>query len=180
MWQAFLAQYVKVPAKNLWAVDERRLRPEIAAIYDPFGNAVHATTKVDLRGQRVAIFGCGPVGLFSILLARTFGAAKIIAVDINPKNLAMAKELDAHETILIPPMKKTHDWEHDPEVVSEIMNLTYGKGVDVSMEMAGPACSLNSKTLWTIWSFWPCLRQWAVDRSPFALRARRRIDSIGV
>ena len=138
------AQYVKIPAKNLWAVDERRVRPEIAAIYDPFGNAVHATTKVDLRGQRVAIFGCGPVGLFSILLARTFGAAKIIAVDINPKNLAMAKELDAHETILIPPMKKTHDWEHDPEVVSEIMDLTYGKGVDVSMEMAGPACSLNN------------------------------------
>ncbi|RJR14472.1 theronine dehydrogenase, partial [Candidatus Parcubacteria bacterium] len=62
------AEYVKVPAKNLWAVDERRVRPEIAAIYDPFGNAVHATTKVDFRGQRVAVFGAGPIGMFAILL----------------------------------------------------------------------------------------------------------------
>src|SRR3990167_5622565 len=72
------AEYVKVPAKNLWPVDERRVRPEVAAIYDPFGNAVHATTKVDFRGQRVAIFGAGAVGMFSILLLRRFGAAKII------------------------------------------------------------------------------------------------------
>jgi threonine 3-dehydrogenase len=138
------AEYVKVPAKNLWPVDERRVRSEIAAIYDPFGNAVHATTKVDLRGQRVAIFGCGPVGLFSVLLARDFGAAKILAVDVDPKNLAIAKELNAHETILIPKVKKRHDWQHDPDVVSEIMRHTYGKGVDVSMEMAGYPSSLNN------------------------------------
>ncbi len=127
------AEYVKVPAKNLWAVDESRVRPEIAAIYDPFGNAVHAMTRVDLRGQRVAIFGCGSVGLFSVLLARNFGAAKIIAVDINKDNLKMAKELGAHETILA-----------DKDVVDKIMKLTYGKGVDISMEMAGPAVSLNN------------------------------------
>src|SRR3989344_5082197 len=67
------AEYVKIPAKNLWAVDERRVRPEVAAIYDPFGNAVHATTVVAFRGQRVAIFGAGAIGLFSILLLRRFG-----------------------------------------------------------------------------------------------------------
>lgn len=138
------AEYVKIPAKNLWAVDETRVRPEIAAIYDPFGNAVHATTVVDFRGQRVAIFGCGPIGMFSILLLRHFGAAKIIAVDVNAANLAMAKELGAHETILIEKKDKAHDWEHDPEVVARIMELTYGKGVDISMEMAGPAASLNN------------------------------------
>lgn len=138
------AEYVKIPAKNLWAVDASRVRPEIAAIYDPFGNAVHATTKVDLRGQRTAVFGCGPIGLFSILLARNFGAAKVIAVDINAANLAMAKELGAHATIQIGNKKKANEWEHDPEVVAQIMDLTYGKGVDVSMEMAGPSSSLNN------------------------------------
>lgn len=138
------AEYVKIPAKNLWAVDESRVRPEIAAIYDPFGNAVHAATSVDMRGQRVAVFGCGPVGLFSILLARNFGAAKVIAVDVNPANLAMAKEVGAHETIQIQKKTKQNDWEHDPEVVARIMELTYGKGVDVSMEMAGPPSSLNN------------------------------------
>jgi threonine 3-dehydrogenase len=139
------AEYVKVPAKNLWAVDETRVRPEIAAMYDPFGNAVHATTKVDMRGQRVAIFGAGPIGLFSILLAARFGASKIIAVDVSPANLALAKELGAHETIQIDTSKtKANSWEHDPEVVARINELTYGKGVDVSMEMAGPASSLNN------------------------------------
>ena len=138
------AEYVKVPAKNLWAVDETRLRPEIAAIYDPFGNAVHATTKVDFRGQRVAIFGCGPIGLFSILLARNFGSAKVIAVDISENNLKIAKELGAHETILIPKIEKKNNWESDPSVIEQIMKLTYGKGVDVSMEMAGAFSSVNN------------------------------------
>jgi threonine 3-dehydrogenase len=138
------AEYVKVPAKNLWAVDETRLRPEIAAIYDPFGNAVHATTKVDMRGARVAIFGCGPIGLFSVLLARNFGAAKVIAVDILPENLKMAKKLGAHETILVPKTKKKNPYDRDEGVVRKIMELTYGKGVDVSMEMAGAFSSVNN------------------------------------
>ena len=138
------AEYVKIPAKNLWVIDESRIRPEVAAIMDPFGNAVHAATRTDFRGQRVAVFGCGPVGLFSILLARNFGAAKVIAVDVNPANLAMAKELGAHETIQIEKKTKQHEWGHDEEVVSRVMELTYGKGVDVSMEMAGPASSLNN------------------------------------
>lgn len=143
------AEYVKVPAKNLWIVDETRVRPEIAAIYDPFGNAVHAATVADFRGQRVAIMGAGPIGMFDVLLARNFGAAKVIVADINPENLKMAKKLGAHETILIKKKDKTHDWEHDSEVVDRIMELTYGKGVDISMEMAGPPSSLNNCILST-------------------------------
>ena len=143
------AEYVKIPAKNLWAVDETRIRPEIAAIFDPFGNAVHASTVVDMRGQRVAIFGCGPIGMFAVLLASRFGAAKIIAVDVNEANLKMAQELGAHEIIQIQKKQKTNDWEHDPEVIDRIMQLTYGKGVDISMEMAGPASSLNNCILAT-------------------------------
>lgn len=138
------AEYVKVPAKNLWAVDTERVRPEIAAIYDPFGNAIHAATAVDMRGQRVAIFGCGPVGLFSVLLAKNFGAAKIIAVDVSAENLRIAKELGAHETIQVQSKQKTNAYDVDPEVIDRIMELTYGKGVDISMEMAGPFSSVNN------------------------------------
>ena len=61
----------------------------------------------------------------------------------------MAKECGAHETILIPKTKKEHGWEHDAGVVSRIMKLTYGKGVDISMEMAGPPSSLNNCILST-------------------------------
>ncbi len=138
------AEYVKIPAKNLWPIDESRIRPEIAAIMDPFGNAVHASTKVEVRGQRVAVMGCGPIGLFAILLLKNFGAAKVIAVDVNPDNLAMAKACGAHETIQIERKEKAHDYDHDPEVVGRINELTYGKGVDIAMEMAGPPSSLNN------------------------------------
>jgi threonine 3-dehydrogenase len=127
-----------------WAIDSKRIRPEVAAIMDPFGNAVHALTKVDVRGQRVAIFGCGPIGLFSLLIAHKFGAAKVIMVDISEENLAMAKRLGADETILIKPSQKANSWEGDPEVIDRIMEITYGKGVDVSLEMAGPASSINN------------------------------------
>ena len=138
------AEYVKIPAKNLWAVDQKRVRPEIAAIYDPFGNAVHATTVTDFRGQRVAVFGAGAIGMFAILLLQRFGAAKIIAVDVNESNLKMAKKLGAHETILIKKTKKTNDWEYDREAVEKVMAFTYGKGVDISMEMAGAPASFNN------------------------------------
>ncbi|HEX4774542.1 MAG TPA: zinc-binding dehydrogenase [Candidatus Saccharimonadales bacterium] len=137
-------EYAKLPAKNLWSIDESRIRPEVAAIMDPFGNAVHALTKVDVRGQRVAIFGCGPIGLFSLLIAQNFGAAKVIMVDVNEDNLELAKRLGADETILIRPSEKANPWESDTEAVERIMELTYGKGVDVAMEMAGPASSINN------------------------------------
>jgi len=138
------AEYVKLPAKNLWSVDESRIRPEVAAIFDPFGNAVHSLTKVDVRGQRVAIFGCGPIGLFSLLLARNFGAAKVIMIDVSDANLAMAKQLGADEVIKIESTQKGHSWQGDPDVIARIMELTYGKGVDVALEMAGPQSSINN------------------------------------
>lgn len=138
------AEYVKLPAKNLWAIDPTRIRPEVAAIMDPFGNAIHALTKVDVRGQRVAVFGAGPIGLFSILIAQKFGAAKVIAVDISAANLDLAKQLGADETILIEPSQKANSWEHDKSVIDRVRELTYGKGVDVSLEMAGPASSINN------------------------------------
>lgn len=139
------AEYVKIPAKNLWAVDLNRVRPEICAIYDPFGNAVHALTKVDMRGSRVAIFGCGQIGMFAVLLARHFGAAKVIAIDVNPDNLVIAKELGAHETILIDAhAPKSNSYDVDASVIAQIKALTYGKGVDVSLEMAGFNSSVNN------------------------------------
>lgn len=136
------AEYIKIPAKNLWAVDFKRVRPEIAAMYDPFGNAVHACSKVDLRGRRVAILGCGPIGMFAVLLARAFGAAKVIAADVNKKNLALAKRLGAHEAIFLALEKPSLTPRAHQGLEKEIARLTYGKGVDVAFEMAGPNASL--------------------------------------
>src|SRR5581483_10932356 len=79
------AKQVKIPAKNLWSVSSG-IRPEIGAMFDPMGNAIHAVTKTDVRGRTVAVFGTGAIGLFSILFLRNFGASKIIAVDTNEQN----------------------------------------------------------------------------------------------
>ncbi len=138
------APYVKVPARNLWAIDAVRIRPEISAIFDPFGNAVHAITKVDVRGQSVAVFGCGPIGLFSILLLKNFGASNIIAVDFSDENLQMAQKLGAHQTIKIERKEHLKVYEFDADVVRKIMELTEGRGVDIAMEMAGPVSSVNN------------------------------------
>ncbi|MFH1585050.1 MAG: alcohol dehydrogenase catalytic domain-containing protein [Patescibacteria group bacterium] len=135
------AKYIKIPAKNLWQVDVNRIRPEICAILDPFGNAVHACSKVELGGRRIAVLGCGPIGMFTILLANAFGSAKVIAVDTNEANLAMAKKLGAHATFLLSAPAQV---SADPELVEEIHKLTYGKGVDVTFEMAGPNSSINN------------------------------------
>lgn len=140
------SQYIKIPAKNLWQADFSRVRPEIAAMFDPFGNAVHACSKVDLRGQRVAVLGCGPIGMFTILLARAFGSAKVVGVDVSKANLAIAKRLGAHEIIHIDNTKKKSviSYEADFDLQKAVDKLTYGKGVDIAFEMAGPNTSVNN------------------------------------
>ena len=68
------AQYIKLPARCLWPTDLSKIRPEVAAIQEPFGNAVHACQATDLRGKTVAIIGCGTIiGLFAILIAKGMG-----------------------------------------------------------------------------------------------------------
>lgn len=139
------AECVKLPAKNLWAVDFDRVRPEVCALYDPFGNAVHALSRVDVRGSRVAIFGVGQIGMFAVLLARQFGAAKVIAIDVSSENLEIARQLGAHETVLIDTAAaKARPYDSDSAAVARIMEITHGKGADVSLEMAGANASVNN------------------------------------
>ena len=129
------SEYVKIPAKNLWKINESLVRPEIAAIYDPMGNAMHAVSKTDVKGKTIAVLGCGPIGLFSIVFLKSFGASEIIAVDIESGNLKMASALGARRTIQV--LGGDNDG-----VVQKIVELTGGVGADVSMEMAGPNSSV--------------------------------------
>jgi len=131
------AQYVKVPARNLFVINAESIRPEVGAIMDPFGNAVHSVSKFSAKGQTVAVFGVGPIGLFAVALLKNYGASKVIAIDINENNLAMAKDMGADETILLD--KENTD---NTKLVESIKSLTGGVGVDVAMEMAGPLSSV--------------------------------------
>ena len=138
------AEYVKLPAKNLWRVDTGAVRPEVCAIYDPIGNAVHALTSLELRGATVAVFGCGQIGLFSIAFARRYGASLIIGIDTDARQLEMAKALGAHHAVKIERNKKLHEYDADREAVEAIKVLTRGRGVNIAMEMAGFNSSINN------------------------------------
>ncbi len=134
------AEYVKLPAYVLWPTNTKKIRKEVAAIQEPFGNAVHAASKVSLQGKTVAIFGCGSIGQFLILLAKTYGATTIIGVDPNEKNRTIAQELGAQYTL----STTNTPYASDKKLYQEIRNLTNGRGVDVSFEMSGFNASVNN------------------------------------
>lgn len=139
------SEYVKLPARELWKTDTDLIRPEVAAIQEPLGNAVHACSRVDLRGKTLAIFGCGTIGLLSILVARSMGAAVIIGIDPNPENLKLAEALGLDLSVQI---NKTsghgNSYQPDLDIANIIREKCYGEGVDVSMEMAGSNQALNT------------------------------------
>jgi threonine 3-dehydrogenase len=129
------AERLRLPVNVLWPTVLDKIRPEVAAIQEPFGNAVHVCTpshadtnlaNAELKGKTVAIFGCGTIGLFSILIARALGARKIIGIEPNLANQARATECGADK--VIPP--SDHSWE-------EIKDFCDGYGADYCMEMSG-------------------------------------------
>jgi len=142
------AEYIKVPEHIVWKTDTSKIRPEVAAMQEPFGNAVHAASKVDLKGKTVAIFGLGPIGLFLALVIRGLGAKSIIGVEPNPIAQDMAKRLGIDYVIPLPqaqgPQGSYKAYQHNSEVTDEIKKITGGVGVDVSFEMAGFNSSVNN------------------------------------
>src|SRR5579885_2656978 len=89
------AEYVAVPESVIWQNDRAKLPPEIATLQEPFGNAVFALSHADLAGKTVAILGCGPVGLFSIGIARASGAVRVLASDRVAFRLGLAEAMGA-------------------------------------------------------------------------------------
>ncbi len=136
------AEYLKLPAKSLWPTDLARIRPEVAAVQEPFGNAVHACTKVDLRGRSVAVFGTGTIGLFAVLIARGLGAGTIVGVDPNPRHAALARRLGAD--VVIEPGPSDDPVAADAETARRVREATRGVGVDVALEMSGFNSALNT------------------------------------
>jgi threonine 3-dehydrogenase len=137
------AEYLKLPAKALWRTDLDRIRPEVAAVQEPFGNGVHACTKVDLRGKRVAIFGTGTIGLFAVLIARGLGAGTVIGVDPNPSHADKARRLGA-DLVIEPSLDAADPIRPDLAVAAAIREATDGVGADVTLEMSGFNSALNT------------------------------------
>ncbi|UQA62337.1 zinc-binding dehydrogenase [Polyangium aurulentum] len=138
------AEFVKLPARSLWRTDITKIRPEVAAIQEPFGNAVHACTKVNLRGKRVAIVGCGTIGLFAVAIARAMGATYVIGVEPMESHAEMARRLGADEVLRPEKQSSEKPYASDPSLTEKIRKLTDGVGVDVALEMSGFNSSVNN------------------------------------
>jgi threonine 3-dehydrogenase len=104
------AEYAAIPSSVVWRNDRSKLPPEIACLQEPFGNAVFATSTQNLAGRAVAILGCGPVGLFTIAIARAFGAGRLLASDHVPFRLGLASELGADAVVNVDEVEDVPAW----------------------------------------------------------------------
>jgi len=112
----------------LWQNNRAKLPPEIATLQEPFGNAVFATGHADLAGKTVAVLGCGPVGLFSIAIARASGAGRVLASDLSPFRLALAHRMGASAAL---------DVRDVGDVATWFVEQNEGAHLDVVFEMSG-------------------------------------------
>jgi len=120
------AEYLVIPASNAWHVADS-IPSRIAAIFDPFGNAAHATLSFDLVGEDVLITGAGPIGIMSVAIAKHVGARNVVITDVNDYRLSLAKKLGATRTVNVAK-------ENLKDVVKQ---LDMVGGFDVGMEMSG-------------------------------------------
>jgi threonine 3-dehydrogenase len=125
------AEYIAMPATNVLPLDG--IPTTVGAVMDPMGNAFHTVLTADIPGSTVFIVGCGPIGCFAVGIARAAGAAQVIASDINPKRLELARRMGAHLTI---------DARRE-NVVAVVAAATGGEGADVVCEMSGVPAALH-------------------------------------
>jgi threonine 3-dehydrogenase len=130
------ANYVRVPEKVIWQNSRDKLAPQIATLQEPFGNAVFATMHQDLSGQSVAVLGCGPIGLFTISIARAVGAKAVFASDIHPYRLQLAATMGANPVF---DARALGDG-----MIEAMVEANGGYGVDVVMEMSGAPSAITT------------------------------------
>lgn len=127
------AEYVAVPESVVWENNRAKLPPEIAALQEPFGNAVFATSREDLAGKTVAVLGCGPIGLFTMLIAAASGAGRVLASDRMPYRLELARRIGVTGAVDAGAVADAVAWFHE---------RNEGEGLDVVFEMSGAPAAI--------------------------------------
>ncbi len=126
------AEFVAVPARNCWAIPAG-MPLELAAALEPLGNAVHTVLAGEIAGCSALVTGCGPIGLFSIAVARACGAGPILASDVNPYRLELARKIGAD--VVIDALRE--------DVAARTREATEGRGADVVLEMSGHPAAIR-------------------------------------
>jgi threonine 3-dehydrogenase len=125
------AEYIAMPATNVWHLDDD-VSFEVGGIHDPMGNAFHtALHGTAMPGATVLVTGCGPIGIFAVGICKAAGASHIIASDVNPKRLALARTMGAHDAV------------QPGEVEAAVRAATDGLGVDIVLEMSGIPAAIH-------------------------------------
>src|SRR5713101_8155120 len=88
------AEYIAIPESVAWKTG-KEIDHKVASIQEPFGNAVHATFEGEITSRTVAIYGCGPIGLWAVGLARISGSSTIFAIEPNQVRIEIAKAMGA-------------------------------------------------------------------------------------
>ncbi|MBT5387227.1 MAG: L-threonine 3-dehydrogenase [Porticoccaceae bacterium] len=126
------AEYLSLPMSNVWE-HSPGINLDVAALFDPLGNAVHTALQYDLLGEDVLITGAGPIGAMAAAVCRHAGARHVVITDINPQRLALAKTLGATCTIDV-------SRQNIADVATE---LGLKEGFDVGLEMSGQGAAFR-------------------------------------
>jgi threonine 3-dehydrogenase len=122
------AEYVCIPQDNVVLIPDD-IPDEIAAIFDPFGNAVHTALSFNLVGEDVLVTGAGPIGIMGALVAIRAGARKVVITDINPYRLELARKMGAGVVV-----------DAANQDLGEVMaEIAMTEGFDIGLEMSGAA-----------------------------------------
>jgi threonine 3-dehydrogenase len=120
------AEMISLPMTNIWR-HHAGVNLEVAAIFDPFGNAVHTALSFPVLGEDVLITGAGPIGMMAIPVVRHAGARHVVITDLNPFRLSLARKMGA--TLAVNPT------ETPLKEVQKQLGMT--EGFDVGLEMSG-------------------------------------------
>ncbi|HUH58629.1 MAG TPA: L-threonine 3-dehydrogenase [Candidimonas sp.] len=120
------ADYLVIPAFNAFKIPDD-VPDDLAAIFDPFGNAAHTALAFNLVGEDVLITGAGPIGAMAAAIARHVGARNVVITDVNDYRLDLAARMGATRTVNV-----------GREAVTDVMKeLRMTEGFDVGLEMSG-------------------------------------------
>jgi threonine 3-dehydrogenase len=126
------AEYIALPMTNLWRHHEG-IDLDLAAIFDPFGNAVHTALSFPVLGEDVLITGAGPIGLMAAAVVKHAGARYVVVTDMNPARLALAKKMGANVAMNVK--------EATLADVQKQLGMT--EGFDVGLEMSGSSAAFR-------------------------------------
>ncbi len=127
------AEFISLPMTNIWRHNPG-INQEVAAIFDPFGNAVHTALSFPVLGEDVLITGAGPIGIMAIPVVQHAGARHVVITDLNPFRLDLARKMGA--TLAVNPTETP---------LTEVQKqLNMSEGFDVGLEMSGSPQALGT------------------------------------